>query len=133
MATIKSIDKLDAKIREYFGTGLICKDDASAFGRGGYVYLARAKEKGNVYRIFCDDMHKELIFQTIADVFYVKGCECYDDAYDYKWTKWTTKTPIDRWFDLVVKWVKECEADEQFTKYDETNTKKSMLEELMND
>lgn len=110
------LDAIDSQIRDYLGDSLISVTPASrlGFGRGGNVYMFKVNDH-NVYRVFVDPDHDEMIFQCIAEAFYVDGTECYDEAVDYK----DVQGHREQWFDLFKKWIDECEADDpKFTNYE---------------
>lgn len=110
----KFIDKLDQQIRAWLGNRLIVAEPAKGFGRGGYVYIFKINDH-NVYRVFCDDVNQELIFQCVGYAFDVNGREYYDDARDYK----DIKGKMTQWFGLIKQWVNECEADDpNYTTYE---------------
>lgn len=111
------LEEIDQQIRDYLGDDLIIVEPAeeAGFGRGGNVYIFKINYH-NVYRVFVDTLFDEMIFQCIAEVFYVGEDEHYDDAVDYKMIKGNR----DQWFNLFKKWIDECEADDpMFTHYDE--------------
>lgn len=111
------IETIDQQIRDYLGDDLISATPGKDFpvrGRGGYIYLFKINDH-NVYRVFVDDVDDEMIFQCIAEAFYVNGEEYYDEAVDYK----DIQGHSDQWFDLFKKWIDECEADDpRFTHYE---------------
>lgn len=109
------IQLIDKQIRDYLGDNLILAEPAKEnFNRGGYVYIFKINDH-NVYRVFADVLFNELIFQCIAEAFYVDGKEFYDDAVDYK----MIKGHMDEWFDLFKQWINECEAqDPTYTHYE---------------
>ena len=110
------IDKIDKQIRDYLGDDLISAFPAKEIGisRGGNVYIFKMNDH-NVYRVFVDSRFDEMVFQCIAEAFYVNGRECYDDAVDYKMVKGNS----DQWFDLFKKWINECETDDpMYTHYE---------------
>lgn len=109
------IDRLDQQIRAWLGDRLIVAEPANGnFGRGGYVYLFKINDH-NVYRVFCDDVNQQLIFQCVAYAFDVNGREYYDEARDYK----DINGKMMQWFSLIKQWVNECEADDpNFTTYE---------------
>lgn len=110
------LEKIDSQIRNYLGNNLISATPAKelGFGRGGNVYMFKMNNH-NVYRVFVDTVFDELVFQCIAEVFYIGKNEYYDEAADYKWIKGDR----DHWFNLFKQWVNECETqDPTYTHYE---------------
>ena len=106
--SVSFIDRLDRDIRKWLGDRLISAERAEGnFGRGGYIYVFKINDH-NVYRVFCDDINQELVFQCIPYAFNSNGREYYDEARDYK----HVKGKMLQWFNLIKQWVDECEADD---------------------
>ena len=94
----------------------VAQPASEVLNRGGYIYIFKVKGGTNVYRLFADDRDMQLIFQYIAEAFYIDGKEYYDDAVD---VADTSDAPISEWYDLVKHWVKLAEVqDPDFTHYE---------------
>jgi len=103
------IGTVDRQLLDYLGDRLIAKTDAY----DGYCYSFKINHH-NVYRVFV--LPDRLIFQCVQYAFDVNGTEFYDDAQDYKADY--DAGNIDNWFNLIVKWIDECEnANPEFTEY----------------
>ena len=108
------INKLDRQIIDFLKDNLINRDFGEAFGRGGYVYIF--KINNNAYRVFCDDVNAELIFQLLGYGYDLNGNLVFDDPNDYK----SSDTDISNWFNLIRQWISECETeDPHFTEYEQ--------------
>jgi len=107
------ITDLDNQIVDFLGDSLIYRGPGDMFGRGGYVYIFRIDR--NAYRVFCDDINNELIFQVLGYGSELNGSPTFDEPCDYK----SADGNISNWFNLIKQWINECETDDPyFTQYE---------------
>ena len=109
-------EQLDTQIKNYLGHDLIASFPAEELGcgRGGYVYIFHINN--NAYRVFCDTLNNEMIFQLLQYGFYDdNGEECFDVACDYE----SIAGEQDSWFTLFKQWIDECEMENpNFTEWE---------------